>query len=360
MKISPQSVRLIRQRLLSWYDRHRRDLPWRKDHTGVYGVLVSEMMLQQTQVATVIAYYQRFIGRFPTVGSLAEADEREVLKLWQGLGYYRRARHLHAAAKTVVEKHGGRFPETVDGLRHLPGVGRYTAGAVASISMGIRTPVVDGNVARVLARVFAIDDLVGDKRTIEKIWSLAGELVDAKRPGDFNQALMELGALVCLPKPREPACGACPLHKVCRARLEGKVDRLPNTAGRVKPRGVTHHVAAIRGKAGRYLFVQRPDKGLWSKMWQMPTHEGETDDASMTSWLKEHLGLRVCGLVPVMSFAHQTTHRTIRFEVHAVTVDSGKLRRGAGIWRRLGDLDDLPLPNPQRRIIERLCVDNTE
>ena len=208
------------KRLLRWYDAHRRDLPWRikngsRETLDPYRVLVSEAMLQQTQVATVIPYFDRFIGRFPTFRALADADEQDVLRLWQGLGYYSRARNLHAAAKRIVREFGGEMPRTAEALRQLPGVGRYTAGAVASIAFDCPAPIVDGNVARVLCRIDRIEsDPRTDKPTLEEIWRRAEQILPAARCGDFNSALMELGATVCTP--RNPKCLICPMKKGCR------------------------------------------------------------------------------------------------------------------------------------------------
>ncbi len=210
-------VRRFRRALLAWYGRHRRDLPWRLDPPNAYATLVSEFMLQQTQVATVIPYFDRFMRRFPTVQSLARARIDSVLPYWAGLGYYRRCHHLHAAAKAIVREHGGRVPQDVEVLRSLPGVGAYTAGAVASIAFGVRAPAVDGNVRRVLARVIGAThfDTSGAQggSTQQRLVALAERLVPAKRPGDFNQALMELGATVC--SPRTPQCGSCPVRRLC-------------------------------------------------------------------------------------------------------------------------------------------------
>ena len=194
----PRAAR-VRRRLLAWYDKNQRPMPWRalKGRTpNPYHVLVSEAMLQQTQVVTVVPYFQRFVGAMPTVCDLASAKEQEVLRLWQGLGYYRRARNLHAAARVIVRDHGGQVPDTVEALLNLPGIGRYTAGAIASIAYGRAAPILDGNVARVFARLFLIEQPVDAPETRKTLWRLAEELVPPKRPGDFNQAVMELGALV--------------------------------------------------------------------------------------------------------------------------------------------------------------------
>ncbi|MEX0654684.1 MAG: A/G-specific adenine glycosylase [Phycisphaeraceae bacterium] len=353
----------FRRRLLAWYDQHHRRLPWRLSPNpesrtpnptpNPYHTLVSEAMLQQTQVATVVPYFHRFLEAFPTLEALAAAEEQQVLRLWQGLGYYRRARHLHAAAKAIVDRHAGRVPDTLDALLALPGVGRYTAGAVASIAFDRRVPILDGNVARVLARLFAVDEPIDQPTTRTALWELAEQVLPRQRVGDFNQALMELGALVCTP--RQPQCLVCPLRGECAAREAGREAELPRRSPRKAPRAVRHVVAAIE-RGGRYLFEQRPSEGLWSNMWQLPTHEaldGEVADA-LPAWVAERYRLVCEAGEPCEPFTHQTTHRTIAFVVCPLRVNGGRLRPGRGVWRKLDALDDLPLANPQRKVITML------
>src|SRR5688572_23843941 len=227
------------RRLLRWYDRSRRDLPWRVPRDAApgtaldpYHVLVSEAMLQQTQVATVIPYFNGFIARFPNLQSLAAADEQDVLRLWQGLGYYSRARNLQRAARTIVAEHDGRVPETAEALRTLSGVGRYTAGAVASIAFDCRAPIVDGNVARLLCRVDRIESDPRETDTAAQLWRRAEQILPRKRCGDFNSALMELGATVCTP--RSPQCLVCPVRDHCEAFAGGVQDRIPPSRKRAK------------------------------------------------------------------------------------------------------------------------------
>jgi A/G-specific adenine glycosylase len=317
-------------------------------------VLVSEAMLQQTQVATVVDYFQRFVKAFPTVKKLAKADEQQVLGLWQGLGYYRRARHLHAAAKMIVEDYAGNVPDSVDQLLKLPGVGRYTAGAVASIAYDKRAPILDGNVARVLSRLTAIKKPTDDTAVQKMLWSLADQLVPKRHPGDFNQAMMELGALVCLP--RKPKCDICPVSKLCMANSQGLAGQLPVRGKQVKVKKVTHHIAAIKRK-GKILFEQRPAKGLWSNMWQLPTAEMIQAD-QLPQWFKEHTRLTLDNWQRVKVFTHQTTHRTIRFELWRVEAAGGRLRPGAGVWRRTDDIKDLPMANPQHKAVAMLEIND--
>jgi len=394
----PAAARALRRALLTWYRKHHRKLPWRPEpgpgnavRVNPYHALVSEAMLQQTQVATVIPYFERFVGELPTVRHLADADEQRVLRLWQGLGYYRRARNLHAAAKVIVADFAGEVPADVATLLKLPGVGRYTAGAIASIAHGSRAPIVDGNVARVFARVFHLESPIDSPAVQKRLWALAEQLVPDRSPGDFNQALMELGALVCTPK--NPCCLTCPLRNLCGANERGDAERLPVKLPKKKPRAVTHIVVAVR-RNGKYLFEQRPASGLWSKMWQLPTREDATPEAipttansrrvrrggcaktaektnaegrapasgaakkdatdSVAAWFAERFGITPGPLSIAYDFTHQTTHRTIRFVVLTADATAGRTRPGTGRWLRLDQLDDLPLPNPQRTAIKHL------
>ncbi|MEM1445710.1 MAG: A/G-specific adenine glycosylase [Planctomycetota bacterium] len=356
-------------KLLRWYRKHRSDLPWRsrkksKDHPGravsAYATLVSEQMCQQTQVATVIPYFHRFLDAFPTVDALADADEQKVLKLWQGLGYYRRARNLHAAAKLVVAEFGGELPREVDDLLQLPGVGRYTAGAVASIAFDRPAPVLDGNVMRVLSRHDGIADPVDQTAPQKRLWARAGDLVGRSPKGargDFNQALMELGATVCTPQPGSAKCMYCPLRETCDAFATGRVDVLPVKTPKKKPQAVTHHVLAIF-RGGKLLFEQRPSTGLWANMWQLPTVEGMDSaphaHAGISEHIRERFGLIVTPPQEVSRFPHATTHRAIAFVVHTAEIESGRLKPKSGVWRRADQVDDLPLPKPQLKALQLL------
>jgi A/G-specific adenine glycosylase len=248
--------RQFRKSLLAWYDLHRRDLPWRASRDP-YRVWLSEIMLQQTRVAAVIAHYHEFLRRFPTVQKLAAAREASVLAVWSGLGYYRRACRMHAAAKVIVREHGGRFPASEEGLRALPGIGRYTAAAIASIAFDEPVAVVDGNVERVLQRV------AGKRLAGEELWTTANHLLDAKRPGDFNQAMMELGAVVCTP--RAPGCLTCPVAKLCVTR--GELAAIAKAAQQVKRE--MHY--ALHCRDGEVFLVRRArDASLMPRMWELP------------------------------------------------------------------------------------------
>ncbi|MCZ6835358.1 MAG: A/G-specific adenine glycosylase [Planctomycetota bacterium] len=337
----PAREATISRNLSAWFKANARDLPWRRKRNGYKG-LVSEAMLQQTQVSRVIDRYQTFMKRFPNVQALAASDEQEVLAHWQGLGYYRRARNLHAAAQMVVSELNGVVPDSIVSLRQLPGVGRYTAGAIASIVFGKTEPIVDGNVQRVLSRLELHESLPNEAQESKWQWERAQSYVNsATEPGAFNEALMELGAMVCTP--RSPKCEACPLRRSCRAKKAGRQDEIPSAKrSPIKTKIYCHAIIVRRGR--KILLEQRGEKGLWSKMWQPPTIESPLK--LKTSTLRKALGLPVDRLQHRDTFEHQTTHRQLVFEVYEATT---RVRRG--LWRSLDDLDDLPLSNAHRKVL---------
>src|SRR3954447_8975609 len=279
----------IATRLLAWFDSHRRDLPWRADRDP-YRVWVSEVMLQQTTVAAVVPYFRRFLAAFPTISALAAADEQAVLKLWEGLGYYRRARHLHAAAKQLVAGHGGKLPDDPAVWAELPGVGRYILGAVLSQAFDRRLPVVEANTKRVLCRLFAQAGDVTSAPVQAWLWETAAAVLPKKRVGDFNQALMELGALVCTP--RAPDCPNCPLKTECLARREGVQERIPRRPARPAVVEV-REVCVVARHRGRVLLARRPAGGRWANMWEFPRAvlEGRQTHAAAARQLIASLGL---------------------------------------------------------------------
>jgi len=263
-----RSVAAFRRALLRWYARTARDLPWRRTRDP-YRIWVSEVLLQQTRVEAGRRYYERFLQVFPTVRALAAAPLDRVLKLWAGLGYYSRARHLHAAARVIVRQHAGRLPRSSPQWAKLPGIGRYTAAAIASIAFGECVPAVDGNVKRVVARLLRIEEPIGQRSTEELIYRAAARLLSRTRPGMFNQAMMELGACVCLP--RKPRCSVCPAARWCAARAAGREGLLPRRRPRPVP-PLVHAVAVVLRRNGRYLLVQR-QRGLLAGMWGWPSAE---------------------------------------------------------------------------------------
>ena len=344
----------VRAALLAWYRENRRDLPWRRTRDP-YAIWLSEAMLQQTRVETVIPYWKRFLERFPDVASLAAAEQDDVLGLWAGLGYYSRARNLHRAAGEVVARHGGALPRDVDALRELSGVGRYTAGAVASIAFDLPEPVVDGNVIRVLSRLRGIREDIGAPAVLARIWDEAGELARGDAPGDLNQALMELGATVC--SPRAPRCARCPIARHCDAHAAGDAEQLPVKAPRGKPRRV-EGVAAWVVRRGRVLAVRRPERGLLGGLWDLPgggLAEREKPAAGVARALAERVGLAPSALRPVGAVEHVFTHRALRLHVFAGGAPAGRVRRDgydAHRWVGAEDFGVLPHGAVTRKALE--------
>lgn len=354
--------------LLAWYDEHRRDLPWRVKRSAdpraridAYHVLVSEFMLQQTQAATVIPYFHRFLEAFPKLEDLAAADEQRVLRLWQGLGYYSRARRLQATAKAIVSDHAGKIPSALESLLSLPGVGRYTAGAIASIAFENRAPILDGNVIRVITRLDAVRENPREPKTLAKLWRRAEEILPQRRVGDFNSALMELGATVC--RPRTPACLICPVKQHCRALAKNLVDEIPlREKSKPTPR-VTRWTIGVH-RDGKFLIEQRPVSGRWAGMWQFvtidPAAAGSGNaDSPTRKMLREQLGFSVGAVQGIGGVDHALTHRRYHFDVfvcEATSRDVAKTSKGSmnREWRRLDDLADRPFSRPQLLVAEML------
>jgi len=323
---NPQS---LRRALASWFHKAARDLPWRSTRDP-YAILVSEIMLQQTQVATVIPFYERWLARFPDFASLATADESEVLSVWQGLGYYSRARNLHRAAKLVVEKHGGEMPRDPALIRALPGIGRYTAGAVASFAFDLPEPLVDANVARVLARQLNLHTPIDSTAGQAALWSIAGSLVPKEGARSFNGALMELGALVCTP--RLPHCERCPIRKCCAAFANGTTASIPRKKPRRKQAELAEHCAWTVSH-GRILLEHQTGK-RWSGLWKLPSLPAAPDAA------------------PLLAVEYPFTHHRVTLSVFAQPTPSPVRENLA--WHPLASLAGVPLTAPHRRAIERL------
>lgn len=326
--------------LLSWYRQGHRDLPWRR--TGdPYAIWVSEIMLQQTRVDTVKERFVQFMARFPTVSALAAAPLEEVLALWSGLGYYARARNLHAAAREVAERYGGQVPSDPVAVRELPGIGPYTAGAILSIAFGQQAAILDGNVIRVLSRLFAIDESP-EGAARRRYWELSESLLPPPPPpsqksasndvGDFNQALMELGATVCMPQ--RPVCLVCPIRAHCQARRDGEPERYPpRKESRAVPvvRVATLLLLRLGDRGTEVLLVQRPTTGLWGGLWEppsLPLAADESERDGLTRLLRERLGLKRQSAAlsaearPLAPFVHVLTHREMRFSPYAVALSA--------------------------------------
>lgn len=344
---------LFRSRLLRWFDVAKRDMPWRRTKDP-YRILVSEVLLQRTRVVSGTSYYGRFLERFPDLPTLAAASEQDVLRAWEGLGFYRRARNLHQAAKAIMEEHGGRIPSRAESLQDLPGIGPYTAGAVASIAFGERVPAVDGNVTRVIARVYRIESDVSRGAGRDQIGSRALSLVPASRPGTFNQALMELGATVCTP--RSPSCGLCPLGDVCLARASGVQERLPKIPRARRPQTVRVAFGLLES-GGRVLLVRRPDSGLLAGLWSLPGGEipGGVDAASALEWmLREQTGSRTQVRGEVARVAHTFSHRRWSGAIYRCETRRTPASTTSARWMAPEELRDVPLVPFHRRVLEAL------
>ncbi len=343
-------LKTFQRQLLAWFRTHQRDLPWRLSRNP-YRIWVAEVMLQQTRIAAVMPYYQRFLARFPTVQSLARAREAEVLKLWSGLGYYSRARNLHRAAKLIVTQHNGKFPRTLDAALELPGIGTYTAAAVLSIAYDIPLAVLDGNVARVLARINAIRGDLRAPKNWRALTVASQHLLAAQAPGDWNQSLMELGEVICTPQ--SPRCAECPVVRHCRAFAEGLTDVIP--APRRKRAAVHMKIAAaiLRDPRGRTLLIQDPgahDTVLFSRMWQFPAVEVTRHaKAELEAHLRATLAIKKISLEELPAARHGVTFRNITLLPFLATVHKlPKLPRTRIL--PLKNLAKLPISSATRKI----------
>jgi len=346
----------FRRRLLTWYKTHHRDLPWRQSNDP-YPIWISEVMLQQTQVETVIPYFQRFIERFPTVQKLAKADLSVVLKVWEGMGYYARARNLHKAARIVMEQHVGKIPLTCQDLKRLPGIGDYTAAAIASIAFGEPVAVLDGNVKRVVARWKGVFDDLRLPKTVKALQEEASHYLDNKHSGDWNQAVMELGATVCLP--RQPLCNKCPVKVGCYAYKSDKTDIIPFVSKR-KP--IPHYdvTAGLIWDSGKLLITQRKEEGMLGGLWEFPggkQEPGETLEECLNRELEEELTISVEVGQKVYAVKHAYTHFKITLHVFHCVIISGKPKAiGCQQWRWIEpmQLDEFAFPKADRSIIDSI------
>jgi len=346
----------IRRKLLSWFGANARDLPWRRTKDP-YAIWVSEIMLQQTQVAAVIDYYNRFLKRFATVESLAKAREDTVLKLWEGLGYYSRGRNLHKAAKLIVRDYAGRLPDTVDELLKIPGIGRYTAGAIASIAFDKPAPILDGNVTRVLCRVYGIEADPKSPPAQKHLWELAQELVCTARPGAFNEAMMELGAMVCTP--RSPKCNDCPLSTLCLAKQTGRQGELPAKASKA---ALPHYtiVAGLVFNNGKILIDKRKSEGLLGGLWEFPggkKEKPETFKHAVAREIKEETGIEIAVGKRLCIVRHTYSHFKITLHAYLCEYVSGTARAidcASVKWVRPDDLQKFAFPAANTAIIKAL------
>jgi A/G-specific adenine glycosylase len=338
--------------ILEWYQTHSRKLPWR-ENSDPYAVLVSEIMLQQTRVETVIPYYLRWMERFPDLSRLASASQEEVLAAWEGLGYYQRARGLHKAARLIMAEYSGEVPSQVKVLRRLPSIGRYTAGAIASIAYGKDEPALDGNIRRVLARVFNVSEPVRSPAGERILWRLVSENLPAGRAGEYNQALMDLGAIICTP--RRPDCPRCPLASICQARALGIQEQRPVVPARKE---IPHYTvtAAVIGRDGTVLIAQRPEKGLLGGLWEFPggkLQEGESLPEGLKREIMEELAVEVEIGAELGIYRHAYTHFRVTLHAFECRLERGEPRalEASDIkWVSLPDLIAYPMGKIDRQI----------
>lgn len=343
--------------LLAWFDHHgRKNLPWQQD-INPYRVWVSEIMLQQTQVVTVIDYYLRFMARFPSLSSLARAPVDDVLHLWSGLGYYSRARNLHRAAQTVVEEHDGEFPRSVEELAELPGIGQSTAGAIASISMGLRAPILDGNVKRVLTRYHAIAGWPGSGSIAKELWVWAEYHTPQERFADYTQAIMDLGATLC--RRSQPDCPACPLRDDCAGLAQGQPTRYPSSKPKSAKPVRNTHLLVLRNDSGDILLEQRPPTGLWGGLWTLP----ECDDPQHIEALCLALGLEPGAIAHGAQRRHSFSHYHLDYTPVLVDVSPAEPSAGLAVleepgrvWYNLDKGQRIGLPAPISKLIRQIHI----
>ncbi|PWG60993.1 A/G-specific adenine glycosylase [Sediminicurvatus halobius] len=336
--------------VLAWFERHgRHDLPWQHPATP-YRVWVSEVMLQQTQVATVLPYFERFMARFPDVASLAAAPVDEVLALWAGLGYYARARNLHRAARELVAEHGGEFPRRREAVEALPGIGRSTAGAILSLARGERHAILDGNVKRVLARFHAVPGWPGEATVARRLWTLAERHTPHRRAAEYNQAMMDLGATVCR---RRPDCGRCPLAGGCLARVTGQQAAFPGARPKRERPLRSTRMLLIRDQ-GRVLLLRRPPSGLWGGLWIPPECPPDADPAE---WCERELGLGIVPEPPWPRFEHGFTHFRLAIEPVPARLRGGgrAMEGGDRLWYNPASGQPRGLPAPVSRLLQQLA-----
>ncbi len=359
---SEAGIIAFRKRLLAWYEDHKRSLSWR-DSGDAYTIWVSEVMLQQTQVATVLNYFERFMSTFPTVQELAKSDLQSVLKIWEGLGYYARARNLHKAAQIVIKRFGGVIPDDYQEFKKLPGVGDYIAAAV--MSMAYRQPyaVVDGNVKRVLSRVLLIEAPVNDAGSRTVFQTAANKLLDPLRPGDFNQAIMELGALRC--RPQTPLCGQCPITNFCAAFREKRIADLPVTKAR--SRTPTYHIAVgVVQKDGKLLITRRKEDGLLGGLWEFPggkVESGEHVEAACIREIREEVNLDVEIVSHLTRVRHAYSHFKIIMDVFLCRYLSGEVQLQSAVdfrWITREEISDFPFPGANHKFIPLLFSESSE
>ncbi len=348
--------KVIQKALLDWYQCNHRELPWRRTNNP-YHIWVSEVMAQQTRVETVIPYYRRFIQRFPDINTLAAADRQDVLKMWEGLGYYRRVHHLHQAARFITDRYKGEFPKDFADIVALPGVGEYIAAAIASIAFSQPFAVLDGNVKRVLSRLYCVDKATNDPTSQRHYQTLAGNMLDGRNPGNHNQALMELGAIIC--RPTNPVCGKCPVGNCCCAHQSGRVEDYPR---RISKKEVpTYHIAVgVIHKNGKLLITQREETGLLGGLWEFPggkMKDGESAESACRREILEETGLTVKIERFLTQVRHAYSHFKIEVDVFICDYIRGEVQLKGSVdfrWVGIEELDRFPFPKANHKFIPLL------
>ncbi len=368
----------LRPKLLKWFDENQRDLPWRKNKTP-YRIWVSEIMLQQTQVATVVNYYKRFMKCFPTVKKLASAEEADVLKLWEGLGYYRRARQLHAAAKLVVQQHGGRFPTDFESVLALPGIGRYTAGAILSISLDQQQPILEGNTIRLFARLMEMKSDPRSTSNQKALWEFSESILPRKRCGDFNQSLMELGSEIC--RPKRPQCLICPIRGLCPTAVKGLQESIPVATKKMKYQELNEAIVIVK-RGNKFLVRQCGADERWAGLWDFPRYEigfpdqsdlqNQKSKGSAKSLASARLNLvqgagsiessiaktvnRETGLVVALEksskqLKHAVTKYKIKLDCYVAATVTGRLKKNSNLrWMTIAQVREAPMSVTGRKI----------
>jgi len=355
-KLKSSEIKEVQDKLLVWFEKNQRPLPWREKYEP-YQVWISEIMLQQTQVKTVLPYFDRWMKALPTIQSVAEAKEDQVLKLWEGLGYYSRARNIQKAAKQIMEQHGGEFPHVYDDILALPGVGKYTAGAISSIAFNQDRSIVDGNVVRVLSRLFLYTKNTRTPEAEKKMWQWAKEVLPIGKARYFNQAMMEFGALTCTPS--GPDCSVCPLNSVCQAHKKGMVDKIPDRGPAKVSKNIKVAIAVIK-KDGKVFIQKRPAKGLMGGLWEFPggkVEKGESAGSALHRELVEETGLKVKNVRIIKRIKHAYTSFKVDLHCFEADYDSGKVRleaATAGKWVKVSDLKEYPFPAANVELIASL------
>ncbi len=355
-KLQTADIEFIQKKLIDWFKKNQRALPWRKNYDP-YQVWISEIMLQQTQVTTVLPYFDQWIKKLPDIKSVADAKEDTILKLWEGLGYYSRARNLQKAAKVIVEKHNGQLPNDPKAILELPGIGKYTAGAISSIAFNKPEPIVDGNVIRVIARLMNYSKNTRLPENIKHFWNWMEKSVP-KEAREFNQGMMELGALICSPK--NPKCDRCPLKSRCASNKKGTMNLLPNRGKKIEKVPIKVAIAII--EKGEKIFIQkRPSKGLMGGLWEFPGGkvEKETVKEALKREIKEEIGIEISNIKPFHRIKHGYTKFSVDLHCFRAKTTDKKIP-SKGKWVKIEELKKYPFPAANVRIIEKLMLQESD